>query len=561
MSRLLTLHDPAVANAYRAAGLWRDETFYALLSKHAAARPSGHALRDGVRRLTWTELKAWVDAIADTLHETGVRSGERVALWGSNRAEIVACFLACSRNGYVCNPSLHRNYTVEEITGLLHRVRATVAVVEEGWGADTDRHDPFGPITALPDMRRVFRLPKARESGDLPPPGTRPRHLRAPDPNADSVCYLAFTSGTTGAPKGVMHCDNSLLANCRDLVADWDHDHETVLLSLSPLSHHIAWVAVGQAMVAGMELVVDDPGPGLSRLDWMLESGATYVMGVPTHAMDIQAEQARRGIAKLGAVDLFYMAGAPIPPAVAERFLQQGIRPQNIYGMTENSSHQYTHPHDDAVTVCTTCGRGGPAYSVRIFDQENPDIEVPSGTIGQIGGKGAVLMLGYFDNQEATERSFNADGWFLSGDLGVLDAAGNLSIVGRLKDVVIRGGHNIFPARVEDLAVKHPAIAKAAAFPVPDERLGERLCLAVLLSGDTAPDADAVLHHLYATGLSKYDMPEYFLVMDAFPMTPSGKILKRELADWAKAGRIAPAPCRFTAPEILPRNHKEGATP
>ena len=134
----------------------------------------------------------------------------------------------------------------------------------------------------------------------------------------------------------------------------------------------------------------------------MVEAGATYVMGVPTHAMDIQAEQARRGIDRLGAVNLFYMAGAPIPPAVAERFVVHGVRPQNIYGMTENSSHQYTLPHDDAVTVCTTCGRGGPAYSVRIFDQENPDIEVAPGTIGQIGGKGAALMLGYFNNQEAT---------------------------------------------------------------------------------------------------------------------------------------------------------------
>jgi acyl-CoA synthetase len=557
MSRLLTLHDPAAANAYRAAGLWHDETFYALLTKHAAARPDDYAVRDSARRLTWGELKDWVDAIADAFVEAGVRTGERVALWGSNRVEIVACFLACSRNGYVCNPSLHRNYTVEEITGLLGRVRATVAVVEEGWGADTDRYDPFGPIAALPDIRRVFRLPKARESGDLPRFGSIPDTLQTPDLNADSVCYLAFTSGTTGAPKGVMHCDNSLLANCRDLVADWHHDHKTILLTLSPLSHHIAWVAVGQAMVAGMELVVDDPAPGLSRLDWMIESGATYVMGVPTHAMDIQAEQARRGITKLGSVDLFYMAGSPIPPAVAERFVAQGVRPQNIYGMTENSSHQYTHPTDAQAIVCSTCGRGGAAYTVRIFDQENPDIEVAPGTIGQIGGKGAALMLGYFDNQEATERSFNADGWFLSGDLGVLDMAGNLSIVGRLKDVVIRGGHNIFPARVEDLAVKHPDIAKAAAFPVPDERLGERLCLAVLLSGDTVPDADALLSHLYEAGLSKYDMPEYVLVMDAFPLTPSGKILKRELADWAKSGRIAPTPCRFTAPET----RKEGATP
>ncbi len=549
MSRLLTLHDPGTARSYYDAGLWHDETFYALLARHADEQPDRKALRDSARHLTWAGLKDWVDAIADAFHESGLRTGERVALWASNRAEVVAAFLACSRQGYVCNPSLHRNYTVEEIAGLLARVRAAAAVVEDGWGADTDRHDPVAAVAALPDMRRVFRLPKARVSGDLPAPGIVARNLRDPDANPDSVCYLAFTSGTTGRPKGVMHSDNTLLANCRDLVRDWGHDHSTVLLTLSPLSHHIAWVAVGQWLVAGMQLVVDDPAPGMSRLDWMIETGATYVMGVPTHAMDIQAEQARRGIRRLGAVDLFYMAGAPIPPAVAERFVAQGVRPQNIYGMTENSSHQYTHPSDDEATVCNTCGRGGAGYEVRIFAQEDPDREVPAGTVGQIGGRGAALMLGYFDNQEATETSFNRDGWFLSGDLGVFDARGNLSIVGRLKDVVIRGGHNIFPARVEDLAIKHPAVARAAAFAVPDERLGEKLCLAVLPAGSGELSADDVLRHLFDCGLSKFDMPEYFLAMDAFPLTASGKILKRELAEWAKVGRIAPQPCRFLAPE------------
>jgi acyl-CoA synthetase len=548
MSRLLTLHDPGTARGYYDAGLWRDETFYALMARHAAMRPEAMALRDSSRHLTWAELSSWVDAIADALHEAGVRPGERVALWASNRVEVVAAFLACSRQGYVCSPSLHRNYTVKEIAGLLGRVGATAALVETGWGADTDRHDPVAALRTLPAMRRVFVLPPSRAEGDLPAIGTAPRNLRDPDPNPDSVCYLAFTSGTTGTPKGVMHSDNSLLTNCRDLVRDWHHDHGTVLLTLSPLSHHIAWVAVGQWLVAGMELVIDDPAPGMSRLDWIVETGATYVMGVPTHAMDIQAEQAKRGIDRLGSVDLFYMAGAPIPPAVAERFVSQGIKPQNIYGMTENSSHQYTHPSDDEATICATCGRGGAGYTVKIFDQEDPDREVPTGTIGQIGGKGPALMLGYFDNQAATEGSFNGDGWFLSGDLGVLDAAGNLSIVGRLKDVVIRGGHNIFPARVEDLAVKHPNIAKAAAFPVPDERLGERLALAVLPDGE-APGAAETLGHLYAAGLSKYDMPEYFLVMDGFPLTPSGKILKRELAEWAKSGAITPEPCRFTAPK------------
>ena len=556
MSRLLTLHDPEAARRYYADGVWTADTFYTLMEGHAAGRPTAWAARDGARRLSWAALKGWVDAVAADMAASGLCEGERVSLWMSNRLEALAVFLACSRNGYVCNPSLHRNYTVEEILGLAERIRASALFIEEGYGADAAAQDVFGPLEASQRVRKVYRLPAGHDTGSMMPglgKSTGGAEMEFGPPvlhNPDKVTYLAFTSGTTGTPKGVMHSDNTLLANCRDLVADWHHNDRTILLTLSPLSHHIAWVAVGQAMVAGMELVLDDPPPGRSKLDWIIETGATYVMGVPTHAMDMLAEQKARGIAKLGSVSLFYMAGAPIPPATAEAFLAQGVKPQNIYGMSENSSHQYTLPDDDAETVCSTCGSGGKAYGIRIYDQENLNLEVPAGTIGQIGGMGGCLMLGYFDNQSATEDSFNAVGDFLSGDLGMLDARGNLHVAGRLKDMIIRGGHNIYPAKIEDLAIKHPGIAKAAAFPVPDQRLGERVCLSVLPSGDAAsPPVAELLQHLFDLGLSKYDMPEYFLAMTEFPLTASGKILKRELAEWAKSGRITPEPVRFEAPD------------
>jgi acyl-CoA synthetase len=539
MGHLLTLHDPGTARRCYEAGVWRADTFYTLLARHAAERPEAFAARDSARRLTYGELLGWVDALAGGFAEAGLRAGERVSLWLSNRIEALVAFLACSRNGYVCNPSLHRNYRVEEVATLLRYIGARALVVEDGWGADADEQNRLGE-----GLRLLHRLPRARVTETV-----AARRSVPVDRNPDKVAYLAFTSGTTGVPKAVMHSDNTLLANCRDLVRDWRHDHTTVLLTLSPVSHHIAWVAAGQALAAGMELVVDDPPAGMSRLDWLVESGATYVMGVPTHAMDILTEQRRRSIARLGAVRLFYMAGAPIPIAVAERFLEQGIKPQNIYGMTENSSHHYTHPDDDAATICATCGRGGQAYEVRIFDQADPDREVAAGTVGQIGGRGGALMLGYFDNQAATEQSFNNDGWFLSGDLGRLDADGNLQIVGRLKDMVIRGGHNIHPAKVEELALRHPLVERAAAFGVPDERLGERLCLAITCGAPAQPCADELLRHLWSLGLSKLDMPEHFVRLESFPLTASGKILKRELAVWVREGRIVPEPCRFEARE------------
>jgi acyl-CoA synthetase len=549
---LLTLHDPATARRYYAEELWRDDTFYTLLQQHTRQRPDAYALRDATARLSWGELLTAVDAVAADLDHAGLKRGERVAVWLPNRVEAVVVFLACSRNGYVCNPSLHQNYTVAEIVTLLERTQAAALFAQPGHGADARTADIFAAARELPFLRRVYTLGDAAADRDAEPTPfpTGPGLLPVAETNPDQVVYLAFTSGTTGTPKGVMHSANTLFANARAMVADWGHDNATVLLSLSPLSHHIAIVAVAQAMTAGMELVVNSPPAGMTPLDWIVHSGATYVMGVPTHAMDILGELRRRELAagtreSLGQVKTFYMAGSVIPREVAQALLDRGVTPQNVYGMSENSSHQYTLPNDSPQTIVATCGRSCAAYEIELWDQENPDIEVAPGEVGEIGGRGACLMLGYFDNQRATEESFNRFGWFMSGDLGRFDGNGNLEIVGRKKDLIIRGGHNIHPARIEELAMRHKSVARCAAFAVVDGRLGEKVCLSVIWHDGESADAGAMLAHLHAEGLSKYDMPEYFIAMDAYPLTASGKILKRELVEWAKSGRIAPTPVRW----------------
>jgi acyl-CoA synthetase len=544
-STLLTLHNPRTAQRYYDAGWWRAETMYALLAHHAQQRPQAYALRDSRHRLTWAQLLQWVDALAADLHAAGIKRGQRVSVWLPNRVEAVVVFLACSRNGYVCNPSLHQNYTVGEIVTLMERIQTAALFTQAGYGADANKVDVFEAAKSLTPLKRVYRL----DANEFPALGAAPAGaLPEPENDPDKIVYLAFTSGTTGMPKGVLHSDNTLLANGRAMVHDWHHDDRTILYSMSPLSHHIATVGIAQSLGAGFELVVNDLKPGMKPLDGLIESNATYVMGVPTHAMDILADAKQRGMANLGKVNLFYMAGSVIPPETARAFLDMGIKPQNIYGMTENGSHQYTMPDDSVEIITTTCGRACHGYETRLWDQENPDVEVSKPSdIGEIGTRGALLMLGYFNNQSATENSFNAGGWFMSGDLGRMDEHGNLQIVGRKKDLIIRGGHNIHPSRIENLALKHPAVLKAAAFPVADQRLGERVCLAIIPREGVAVEGDAMLAHLNDTGLSKYDMPEFFIRMEAFPLTASGKILKRELVEWTKAGKIAPAAVRWTA--------------
>lgn len=532
-----------MAESYRS-GFWRADTIYALARRHAERRPDAFAIRDRFRRLTYRELVASVDRLAGDLARRGVRAGHRVAIWLPSRIEAAIAVLACSRNGYVCCPSLHRDHTVAEVAALAARVRAAALIAQPGYGADAHRRDIFAELAGLASLKHAYRLapPDDRPAfaGLLGAPGES-----EPSRDPDRVVYLAFTSGTTGAPKGVMHSDNTLLATVRAVAADWRLDGRSVVYTLSPLSHNLGMGSLITAMAVGGELVVHDPPKGASLLDRLEETGATYLVGVPTHAIDLLAEIRARGGSPLARVKGFRISGAAVPGEVVAALLRHGIVPQSGYGMTETCSHQYTLPEDGPERIIETSGRCCAGYEIRIFRQDDPDREAEPGEVGQIGGRGASLMLGYFDDQAATEDSFNAGGWFMTGDLGTLDAAGYLRVTGRKKDVIIRGGHNIHPARIEALAMRHEAVARAAAFPVADARLGEKVCLAVEFHAGRQASANEILDHLDKAGLSKYDMPEYFLAPEAIPLTGSGKILKRELAARVEQGALAPIPIRW----------------
>jgi len=218
-----------------------------------------------------------------------------------------------------------------------------------------------------------------------------------------------------------------------------------------------------------------------------------------------------------------------------------------VMGRVPVAEGLFTWPDDEPRLIIETSGKCCAGYELAVFKTDDPETEAAPGEIGVLGGRGASLMLGYFDDQAATEDAFSKSGWFMTGDLGSIDAQGYLRIAGRTKDIIIRGGHNIHPAHIEELATRHPAVQRAAAVPVKDARLGEKVCLAVVFHAgkDIAP-AD-LLTHLDTAGLSKYDMPEYFLRLDEIPLTPNGKMLKQSIVDWIKEGRVTPHPIRFEA--------------
>jgi acyl-CoA synthetase len=562
-----TLLSDDLIKRYYAAGFWRNDTIYSLARAHAERAPQSFALRERHRRLTYRELVAASDALAADLALHGLEPGDRVSVWLPNRIERVIALLACSRNGCVCCPSLHRDHTVGEALELVQRTRAAAFIGQEGFGADANRRDIFREVAALPDMKQVYRLAPLAGPISAWPALSRPftPSEKAQDVNArrktepdeqdaaqkrdpNQVVYIAFTSGTSGRPKGVMHSDNTLLANARQLAKDWNIGSDAVVFSLSPLSHNLGFGAQVMALAVGAELVLNDLPRGASLVDRILETGTSFLVGVPAHASDLLGEMQARGLSGLGRLHGFRISGAAAPREVVAGLLACGIVPQSGYGMTETCSHQYTLPNDDTVSIVETAGRACAGFEVRIFKIDDANAEAAGGEIGQIGARGASLMLGYYEDPEATRAAFNRHGWFMTGDLGALDERGYLRITGRLKDIIIRGGHNIHPARIEALAMRHPAVARAAAVPVKDARLGEKVCLAVMPRKGTRILPAELLAHLDAAGLSKYEMPEFFLQLDEIPLTANGKIRKGDIVQLIASGQVTPEPVRFGGP-------------
>lgn len=552
-STILSLLDKRTAEEFHRRGDWGDRTIYGVIRDQAIAQPNANAISDRGRSLTYSQIQAAADSLASDLYARGVRSGHRVAYWLPDRVESVVIVLACSRNGYIVCPSLHRNQTVAEVFQLLKRMHVTTFIFQEGFGADATTANIETEIAALDSLRHVYKLGPV---DNIEPFSSlllaNPGHCPPPIDDPDRVSYLAFTSGSTGRPKGVMHSDNTQLVTARGISKDWKIGAGSVVYSMSPLSHNLGMGALLTSIYGGASFVVHDCRPSEGTIARVLQVNATYLVGVPTHAIDLLDEMDALGMDRLGSVTGFRVSGAAASPTVFKRLLHAGVEPQSGYGMTETNGHQYTRPGDGPTLIISSCGRAVRGYEVRVFDPDAPDRMLPPGQIGLVAGKGACLMLGYFDDQFATESSFNRDGWFITGDLGMVDRSGYLHLTGRRKEVIIRGGHNINPERIEELAMRNAAIERAVAMPVSDDRLGERVCLAVMFRKGASQEFAAVLDHLAEQGLSRYDMPEYALALDDIPLMSNGKIQRLEVMKLIRDGRVTPKPIHYNpSPKIV----------
>ena len=526
------LTDDLIAR-YQKSGHWGAETFYSILTARAAAHPDRVAIVDRGRRVTYAELKTRVDRVAAGFAALGIAAKDVVTIQLPNWAEFAYVFFALERLGAVAN-QIGPDFRSREVDYIL-RFSESRAFVCPASFKSFDYLKMIGELRpGLPDLKAVGVLGSPAAAGGaqglvsldtliedataVASPGAGQR--------ANDVMRMAFTSGTTGNPKGVIHSHNTTLSTCRTLNADMRVTPDEVFLIYLPLGLNWGYLTLVQALMAGARAVLLDQFSARAALELSQRERVTYIPTAPASiiAMLNEPDLARFDRSSLRVI-ITGGASCPIETIREFRARMHGHLIE-LYGMLETGFHTYTRLEDDPEAVTGTVGTVSAGLGLRLIDESGRD--VAAGAEGEIAALGPSVHLGYHKNPSANAELFTADGWFRTGDLGQFDRAGNVKIVGRLKEMINRGGKKFFPREIEEILYTHPKILHAAIVGVPDPRLGERNCLCVIPRPGQRLTLDEVVGYL-KDGVATYKLPETIEVFDELPFTPTGKIQRHVL--------------------------------
>ena len=488
-------------------------------------------------RLSYAELGQRVDKIALGLLDRGVGRGDVVAFQLPNWWEFTALFYACNRIGAVANP-LMPIFRQRELRFMLGFAEAKVAVVPRLWRG-FDHVAMLREIRSdLPHLKHVFavggRDGQSFEEALLDRPAVshaEQDRLAKLRPGPNEVVELIYTSGTSGEPKAVMHTANTVLAPARCFIDDIGLTGRDIVFMGSPYAHQTGFlygmlmpVMLGTTTVALDAWSVADAVPLIER------EGTTFSMGSTPFLSDVVnlPDALRTRVSRT--LRTWVCAGAPIPRVLVQRAkAEMNLDVLSCWGMTENAGLTITRKRDPQAKAFETDGRALPGNEVRVVDDQQRS--VPPETVGHLQARGITHFVGYLKKPQL--NSIDADGWFDTGDLARMDADGYIRIVGRTKDVIIRGGENIPVAEVENLIYRHPAVAECAVVAMPDERLAERACAFVRPKDEARLDLRELTSFLAAQGMAKPYWPERLELLTEMPRTPSGKIQKFKLREIA----------------------------
>jgi len=517
---------------YQKSGHWGSETFYSVLAARASSHPDRVAIVDRGRRVTYGELKTRVDRVAAGFKALGIGSGDVVTIQLPNWAEFAYVFVALERLGAVAN-QIGPDFRSREVDYIL-RFSESRAFVCPASFKNFDYVKMIGELRpGLPDLKAVCVLGRPAPSGPglvsldalVEDAGAGPPPSGAGQ-QANDVMRMAFTSGTTGNPKGVIHSHNTTLSTCRTLNTDMHVTPDEVFLIYLPLGLNWGYLTLVQAIMAGARAVLLEQFSARAALELIQREHVTYIPTAPASIIAMLNEP-DLGRFDLASLRVIITGGASCPIETIHEFrARMHGHLIELYGMLETGFHTYTRLDDDPEAVAGTVGTVSSGLGLRLIDESGRD--VPAGAVGEIAAQGPSVHLGYHKNPSANAELFTADGWFRTGDLGQLDPAGNVKIVGRLKEMINRGGKKFFPREIEEILYTHPKILHAAIVGVPDSRLGERNCLCVIPRPGQTIALDEVVGYL-KDSVATYKLPETIEIFDELPFTPTGKIQRHVL--------------------------------
>ena len=506
---------PATRQPYTDLGSW--------IARRAAISPDRPAITFEDQTQTFGELSFRIDCLAAQLRDGGVGVGDRVGYLGPNHPAFLVTIFACARAGAVFVP-LNFRLTGAELGYIIGDAGIGTLIVDATLtpGVDAVRAD-----LAVKRWIAIGSVEGWESFDDVASASEPIAEPAVPEP--DDIALIMYTSGTTGRPKGAMLTHGNLFWNNVNALLSLDVNSTDISLVCAPL-FHIGGLNVTTLVTLqkGGRIVLMPAFDPTAALKLIAEHRITTMFGVPAMYL-FMSQVPEFSSTDMSSINYLVCGGAPVPEPLMRRYGERGIPFAQGYGLTETAPLALVMSTDESERKIGAAGnKVVPLSDVRLVDAEN--IEVAVGEPGEICVRGPQVMAGYWHNEAATRAVIDDGGWFHTGDIGKADADGYVYVVDRVKDMVITGGENVYPAEVESVLYSHPAVAEVAVLGTPHEKWGEAVTAVVALK----PDAELTLDELRTHAkdqLAGYKLPLRLEFVDALPRNPSGKVLKFQLRD------------------------------
>ncbi len=534
MVKSIFITQPHKAAEYRAQGFWKDQTVYERVRQAALVEPGKTAIIDSGRRFTYADVLRTIDTLAGNLLALGLPKGSVVAVQCKNAAELPLMHMAAQRIGLLYIP-LHDSWRATEVEHTLSRSEAQVLVIP-GVYRDFDHGAMVQEMIGRLPLKHVFVLdgkpgPFRDFAELLKPHRFSTGELDAQRPDPDHPATVMLSGGTTSLSKISLWSANNLLDALDGYAKAVGYGRTDVTAAIAPAGTGATGYVYGllsPLLFGGTSVILPRWKEPKEAIQMILEHRCTHGIGIPTQLTMMVPGLQQRKPADFSFFKVFTNAGAPLTTETAKQVEHlMGCKIQTLYGATDAATAIMTTIEDPEDKRLSTAGRVVPGFECMLWNAEG--LEVPAGEPGEVVWRGPSKSWTYLNDLVNSRAVFTADGFYRSGDLGQFDAQGYLRIVGRIKDMVLRGGRNISPRTIEEPMMAHPAVLEIAVAAMPDPVLGERACAFVMLKPGQSLGFEQMITFLTDAKLAVWQLPERLEIVEDMPRSTGAKIAKGQL--------------------------------